>query len=168
LPGEAAEHSGQLGETDGGGEPFRGKSMRREIDGAGEGKSGASALQQPAAFRRANRAKAEQGAAGGGGEDADHNWVVGAEAVERSAGHDRETGVGVKVKPQKRTDAKRRQAEGAGQLRYHHAGRGAQRILQKIENQTEPPCGKIGSALGEGGRRRLRSDWRQRYDGRGG
>jgi hypothetical protein len=63
------------------------------VDGAGEGESGAGALKQPAAFRRANRAEAEQGASCGRGENADDNRIIGAEAVERCAGDDVEARV---------------------------------------------------------------------------
>ena len=75
----------------------------------------------------------------GGDDDPYGDDVFGAETVERGAGDDREAGVSVIVQTEQRTHAEGRQSERGGQLRNHHAGRGANRVLTEIEQQAETP-----------------------------
>ena len=108
LAGGAAEHAEALGETDRGREVARRKSMGGKIDGAGEGKGRAGALEQSAGIGCRGAAEAEQHRADGNKAYPGGNDEFRAIAVEACSGQDREGRIGVIIEADQRAHAQRR------------------------------------------------------------
>ena len=102
-------------------------------------KHAAGALQQPSDARHLAVPGREQQRADADRRGAERDDHPRAETIHRDAGHEAERRVAVVEEADQRGHTQRAEAEGVRELRHHHRGRRAQRVLIEVVNGGHQP-----------------------------